>query len=78
MKRYSIEVSEEQLRLIANAVEDWHRFLCGQCELHHATSRLDNYHEVNDALMENVEPLIAPYGRGSSYGWNGSTCKNKH
>lgn len=78
MKQYQITVSEEHLHLIADAVEDWHRFLAGQCDMNHATSRLHNYHDVHDALVDNIEPLIAPHGRGSSYGWNGSTCPNKH
>ena len=70
-KMYTITCSEEQLRLIANAVEDWHRFLAGQCEMANATSMTDNYHELYDILTKQVEPLVA------SYGWDGGTCPNK-
>lgn len=77
MKNYQITLTEEQLHLVADAVEDWHRFLAGQCGMNHATSRLDNHHDVQEVL-NNVDQLIAPHGRGSSYGWDGSTCLNKH
>lgn len=81
-KMYTITCSEEQLRLIANAVEDWHRFLAGQCEMANATSMTDNHHELYDILTKQVEPLVVPdlamkYGHGASYGWDGSTCPNK-
>lgn len=77
-KKYQIICTEEQLRLIANAVEDWHRFLGGQTELWNAVSLLENYHELREKL-EQLQPLVTPHlGRGASYGWNGSTCPNKH
>ena len=77
-KKYQITCTEEQLRLIANAVEDWHRFLGGQTELWNAVSLLENYHELREKL-EQLQPLVTPHlGHGASYGWNGSTCPNKH
>jgi len=82
-KMYTITCTEEQLRLIADAVEDWHRFLAGQREMNNATSMLENYHELYDILTKQVEPLVVPelalkYGHGASYGWNGMTCPNKY
>ena len=81
-KRYRIEVSESQLRMIANCVEDCHRFMGGQVELSNCTSMLDNMHEVHEKLEE-VYPLVVPelarnHGRGASYAWNGSSCPNTH
>jgi hypothetical protein len=80
MKKYQIECTEEQLRLIMNAVEDWHRFISGQCELDNATCFVEDVHEVRRILNEQVRPHIVPKlpHIGSSYGWSGSTCPNKH
>lgn len=75
--KYTIELTEEQLLLIANCVEDCHRFAAGQCELYNTNLYFDNCCEVRDILQEKVEPLVAPNGRGSSYGWSGRSCQNK-
>ena len=32
-KKYKVTFTESQLRLVAEAVEDWSRFLSGQCDL---------------------------------------------
>ena len=82
-KKFQITCTEEQLRLISRAVEDWSRFLSGQCEMTNATSLLDNHHELYDVLTKQVEPLIVPelylkYGGGASYGWNGGGCPNEY
>lgn len=79
-KKYTITCTEEQLRMIANAVEDWHRFLAGQCELTNATSMLENYHALCEVLNMRVRPLVVPklYGRGASYCWDGRSCPNVH
>ena len=80
MKKYTITCSEEQLILIAHAVEDWSRFLSGQCELHHATSMIknhDNYYELNEALAD-LHQLVTPeLPLNASYGWNGGHCPNE-
>lgn len=76
MKKYHIECTEEQLRLIMNAVEDWSRFLMGQCELWNATLMLDNEDEIQEKLKE-IEPLVVPeLPRGGFYRWNGIGCSN--
>ena len=79
-KRYRLTMTESQLRLMINAVEDWSRFLAGQCEMSNATMMLDNCRKAQDALDENVRPFIVPdlpY-RGASYGWNGGDCPNEN
>ena len=39
-KKWRIELTEHQLRLIANCVEDCHRFIAGQMELNNSTACL--------------------------------------
>jgi len=82
MKKYTITLTEEQMSLIADAVEDWCRFLCGQCELDHATGMLlptEYIHEVRDMLTDNVRRYIVPdLPHGASYGWNGGHCPNDY
>lgn len=80
-KQYRITVSESQLRMIAHCVEDCHRFMAGQVELHNCTSMLDNMNEVQDTLQE-VYQYVVPdlkkrYGFGASYAWSGSSCPNE-
>lgn len=77
-RKWVIELTEEQLSLIANCVEDCHRFASGQSELHNTTVHLDNYLELRDTLQEHVEPLIAPSGRGSFCKWTGCGARNEH
>ena len=55
-KRYRIEVSEDQLRLIINCVEDCHRFMGGQMELQNTTDCLDNWDEVQEELAKKIKP----------------------
>lgn len=81
MKKYRLTLNEHQLRLISQCVEDVHRFMGGQVELSHATTLLDNMHEVQAKLKE-VYPLVVPelhqkYGYNASYGWSGGSCPNK-
>lgn len=42
-QKYILTVTESQLSLIADCVEDLSRFMAGQMELWNATSRLDNF-----------------------------------
>lgn len=76
-RKYTITLTEEQMMLIANCVEDIHRFLAGQTELANATSLLDNHREVTDSLRR-LQPLVTPeLPMGASYGWSGGTCPNE-
>ena len=81
-KRYRIELSEEQLILIAHAVEDWHRFIAGQCDLHHAVSCCystpERMRKLQEILNGEIHPLVAPeLPQNATYGWSGSGCPNR-
>lgn len=75
--RYTIEVTESQLRLIANCVEDIHRFLGGQTELFNTCVCLEHYIELREKLND-LKPLVTPaLPLRSYYGWNGGACPNR-
>ena len=77
MKKYQVTLTEQQLRLIAECVEDCHRFMSGQVNMHNITSRLDNYRKVYEKLQE-VKPLVTPeLPWNAAYGWSGGNCPNK-
>ena len=77
-QKYTLTVTESQLRLIADCVEDMSRFVGGQMELWNATSRLDNFVELKERLND-LQSLVTPeLPRNASYGWNGGGCPNKH
>lgn len=77
-RKYTITLSEKQMMIIANCVEDIHRFLAGQTELANATLSLDNHREATDSLRR-LQPLVTPeLPMGASYGWSGGTCPNEH
>lgn len=76
-KKWRIELTEHQLRLIANCVEDCHRFIAGQTELSNSTACLKHYLEISEELGK-LQPLVTPLlEHGASYGWNGSSCPYK-
>ena len=79
MKKYRITLTKEQLMLIANCVEDCHRFACGETELWNTTSafNIKEWEELRDRL-EGLQPLVTPeLGTCASYGWNGTGCKDE-
>lgn len=77
MKKYTITLTEDQMMLIADCVEDIHRFLCGDTELHHTTSVLRNEQETKRRLKE-LQPLVTPdLCLGSQYSWSGSSCPDE-
>ena len=77
-QKYTLTVTESQLRFIADCVEDMSRFMAGQMELWNATSRLDNFVELKERLND-LHSLVTPdLPRNASYGWNGSRCPNKN
>ena len=60
--------------LIANCVEDCHRFIGGQMELSNSTACLKHYRELSEEL-DKLQPFVTPLlERGASYGWNGGSC----
>ena len=77
-KKWRIELTEHQLRLIANCVEDCHRFIGGQMELSNSTSCLTRRLVLCEELSK-LQPFVTPQlGRGASYGWNGGSCPDKN
>ena len=75
-KKWRIELTEHQLRLMANCIEDCHRFIAGQTEMNNSTSCLKYYSELSEALGK-LQPLVTPeLGRNASYDWNGGSCPN--
>ena len=75
-KKWRIEVTEHQLRLMAQCIEDCHRFIGGQMELINSTSCLTHYMELSEELGK-LQPLVTPQLEcGASYGWNGGACPN--
>lgn len=78
MSKYQIELNEEQLYLIAQCVEDIHRFMAGQTELSNCTLSLEKCGDLRDKLRE-LQPLVTPgLPHNASYGWSGSACPNKY
>ena len=73
-RKYKIELTEHQLMLMAQCVEDCHRFIAGQMELDNSTSILKSYCELKDKLRE-LQPLVTPLlEQNASYGWSGGGC----
>ena len=73
-KKWRIELTEHQLRLIANCVEDCHRFIGGQMELSNSTACLKHYRHLSEELGT-LQAFVTPeLGRGASYGWDGGFC----
>ena len=79
-KKYTITCTKEQLKMISEAVEDWHRFLAGQCELSNAMKYLmreGNEWKIEDILSQQIKPLVTPeLSLNASYNWNGGNCPN--
>lgn len=75
--KYQITLTEDQLRLVADCVEDCCRFACGQMELHHTAALSDRYNDLVDEL-EKLQPFMTPeLPRGASYDWAGNHCPDE-
>lgn len=71
---WQITLTEEQLCVLMDAVEDWHRFICGECSMNYATSYIDNpaMHKARDILNNQVKPAMFPeLYLGQCYKWCG-------
>ena len=77
-KKWRIELTEHQLRLMAQCIEDCHRLIVGQMELSNSTDFLEHYSELSEELGK-LQPLVTPLlSRNASYGWNGGSCPDKN
>ena len=77
-KKWRIELTEHQLRLIAQCIEDCHRFIGGQMELSNSTACLKHCRHLGE-ILATLQPFVTPeLGRGASYGWNGGSCPDKN
>ena len=75
-KKWRIELTEHQLRLIANCVEDCHRFAAGQLEMIYTTSCLEHPNELRHRLAR-LQPFVTPQlEQGCAYDWAGTHCPN--
>lgn len=74
-RRWKIELTEEQLVVMINALEDWHRFISGQCSMDFATSYIEpteQMSKVKDLLDNQVKPTMFPeLDINESYSWCG-------
>lgn len=74
-QKYTLTVTESQLQLIAQCVEDCHRFAAGQMELSNTTSLVhgENLHQIRFGLRE-LQPFMTG---GEEYSWNGYECPDE-
>ena len=75
-KRWRIELTEHQLRLITNCVEDCHRFAAGQLEMEYTTACLEHPNGLRHRLAR-LQPFVTPQlEQGCAYDWAGTHCPN--
>ena len=82
MNRYSIELSEEQMQLIAQCLEDIHRFASGQCNLNYTVLEVlrelprkeqMERREQAEGLLRQVKHILFPgMHDNSSKNYNGT------
>ena len=77
-KKYTIELTKEQLDIISRCVEDCCRFAAGQTELWNTTSwcGMENGIEVRDKLKELHDLVVPGTYPNEYYAWNGGNCPN--
>ena len=79
-KRYTIELSEEQMRLVAQCIEDVSRFAAGQWELQNTieamvkgfpfTDQIQRRDDAEEHLRKAKQILIPQFADNQSYGYN--------
>lgn len=79
-KKYRITLTEHQLMLIANCVEDCHRFAAGQTEMNNTLiyANFDYEWRTRKHLKEIHEIAFPELLPGQSYDWSGNGCKDKY
>ena len=81
MKKYRITLTKEQLMLIANCVEDCHRFACGETDLHNTISRIENINkriELRRRLWILPRLIDSELPPNATYDWAGNGCKDEY
>ena len=77
-KKWRIELTEHQLRLMAQCIEDCHRFIGGQMDMFNSTSCLKRRLVLCEELCK-LQPLVTPLLElRAAYGWDGGSCPDKH
>jgi hypothetical protein len=79
-KKYTIELSEEQMRLVAQCIEDVSRFAAGQWELQNTieamvkgfpfTDQIQRRDDAEEHLRRAKQILIPQFADNQSYGYN--------
>jgi hypothetical protein len=79
-KRYTIELSEEQMRLIADCMDDVSRFASGQWQLRTTLSEMlqglpfeewiERRNEAEDLLRQAKRVLLPDFADNQSFGYN--------
>lgn len=82
MKKYRIELSEDQMRLVANCLEDVSRFASGQWELRYTIEKMlkglpfdeqmERRDQVEELLKQTKRVLLPDFPDNASKGYNGS------
>lgn len=82
MKKYRIELSEDQMRLVANCLEDVSRFASGQWELRYTIEemlkglpfdeQMERRDQVEELLKQTKRVLLPDFPDNASKGYNGS------
>ncbi len=82
MKKYKIELTEEQMMLIASCIEDISRFASGQCEINHTIQemltnlpfdeQIKKRDEVEELLRQVKRILLPDLPDNASKGYNGT------
>lgn len=75
-KKYTLELTERALRIIADCVEDCHRFASGQTEMSNTTALLDGFGKVRKFLKGAKDLVVPNLGGYDSYDWSGHGCEN--
>ena len=76
-RKWRLTLTESQLRLIAQCVEDCSRFASGQTELDNTICYLRNSTSARDVLRT-VKSIVTPeLELNASYGWNGGNCPRR-
>lgn len=78
MKKYQITLTEERLMLMAQFVDNCHRFAAGQTVLYNVLQSIDMQVYSLRKRLQMLHSLVTPcLGFDTSYGWSGSGCLNE-